>query len=144
LIREEEMRKIAWLFVPVLALAFTSCSITSAGESIETYPQTSLTINSKIVGQRLNVLECIARKTDTGILQGQVTVQNTTRKDYQFEYRFQWLDKDGIQIESGLSIWKPISISSKEKGMLKGTAPNKKAEDFIMIVRFNRTSDRWN
>lgn len=138
------MKRFVWLLIPVLAVMSASCRLTSAGLTTKTYPKTSLTINSKIVGQRLSVLECIARKTEAGILQGQVTVQNTTRKDCQFEYRYRWLDKDGVEIESGLSTWMQVSVSSKEEKMLKGIAPNNKAEDFVMDVRFNRTSDRWN
>jgi uncharacterized protein YcfL len=144
---EDRMRRVL-LITMLLATAgmITACrSITpSAGITVDTYPETSITVNSKIVGKYLEVLEYNARSLPgSDILQGQITVQNKSKDDIQMEYRFKWLDGDGMVVDTGMSIWKQVSISAKEKKSLKATAPNKKVEDFEVMVRFLRGRDRW-
>ena len=137
-----------WLTVLMTAavLAFSgllsSCRTPSSGITVESYPKTQITVNSKMVGTRLNVLEYNARK-ENDLLQVQITAENVSKKDCQFEYRFEWKEKDGMVIDTPMTTWVPISLSSKEKAGMKAVAPAAKAEDFTFIVRFSRPSTRW-
>jgi uncharacterized protein YcfL len=135
-----------WLLfaVPILcAAAFSSCRTPSAGITVESYPKTKIAVNSKIVGRWLEVTDTTAAKRDNDLLQAQVTVQNRRQYDCQFEYRFRWLNKNGMAVGSGLSVWTPISISAREKALLNGVAPSKEVEDFILDVRFSNPGSRW-
>ncbi|MFA5042693.1 MAG: DUF1425 domain-containing protein [Kiritimatiellia bacterium] len=114
----------------------------SAGITIESYPQNSMRVNSRILGGWLSVAEVnTAKKND--LLVGQVAAQNSTQKDCQFEYRFRWLDEDGLELTTTMSVWTPVSVAAMEKKMMQGIAPSKNAANFVFDVRFRRPSMRW-
>ena len=114
----------------------------SAGITVETYPQNTMRVNSRILGGWLSVVDVnTVKKND--LLAGQVAAQNTTKKDCQFEYRFRWLDGDGLELTTTMSVWTPVSVAAMEKKMMQGIAPSKNAANFIFDVRFRRPSMRW-
>lgn len=127
----------------VLLIALGSCRTPpSAGITIETYPQNSIKVNSRILGGWLTVTEVnTVKKND--LLVGQVTAQNSTKKDCQFEYRFRWLDGDGLELTTIMAVWTPVSVAAMEKKMMAGIAPSKTAANFVFDVRFRRPSMRW-
>lgn len=136
-------KRLILLVVPLFCVSMlASCRTPSAGITIESYPKTEITVNSKMVGNRLEVIEYNARKVNN-LLQVQISAKNITRKDFQFEARFQWMDKDGMTVETPMTTWTPVSISAREKAFLKGIAPAENVEDFVFIVRFTRPSTRW-
>lgn len=120
----------------------TSCRTPSSGIVVESHPKTTITVNSTMVGRRIQVVDCNVAKRDN-LLQAQITAQNITQKDVQFEYRYRWTNKEGQAVDSGMSTWIPISMSAMEKQLLSAIAPNKEAEDFIFEIRFSRPSTRW-
>lgn len=126
----------------LVALSMSSCRTPSAGVVVESYPKTKITINSKLCGQKIEVVQYAAAKRND-LLEAQITVQNTTSKDFQFEYMYRWLDKNGMEISSAVSTWKPASISAKQKQMLNSIAPSRDVEDFMLDIRFSRSSTRW-
>jgi uncharacterized protein YcfL len=134
------------LFISLLsvlvALSMSSCRTPSAGLVVESYPKTKITVNSKMCGQKLEVVQYAAAKRN-GLLEAQITLQNTTSKDFACEYMYRWLDKNGMEITSAVSTWKQVSISSKQKLMLNAIAPSKDVEDFMIDIRFFRSSTRW-
>lgn len=114
----------------------------SAGLMVESYPKNKITVNSRIVGGWLEVTEVVAAKRND-LLQAQVTALNTTRSDCQFEYRFEWRDKNGMDIPTGMTVFVPVSIAAREKKAMQALAPTKEAEDYVFVVRFRRPSLRW-
>ena len=128
-----------------LALVLSGCRTPpSAGITVESYQKNSITVNSKILRGWLNVTEVTAARGENDLLVAQITAQNTTQKDCQFEYRFEWLDKNGLAINTLMTTWIPISVSGMEKARMRAVAPSKAAVDFVLIVRFRRSSERWN
>lgn len=127
----------------VLLIALGSCRTPpSAGITVETYPQNKMQVNSRILGGWLSVVEVnTVKKND--LLVGQVTAQNSTQKDCQFEYRFRWLDGDGLELTTIMSVWTPVSVAGMEKKTMQGIAPAKNAANFVFDVRFRRPSARW-
>lgn len=125
-----------------MVAGLSSCKTPSAGLTLESYQGTKITVNSKLVADRLTVTEYNARKLND-LLQAQITVQNTTQTGCQFEYRFEWHDKDGMVVETPMTTWLPLSISAKEKKSLKAIAPAREVDDFVFIIRFHRPSTRW-
>jgi uncharacterized protein YcfL len=98
--------------------------------------------NSLLLNNHIRVLERSTRRVN-GLLEAQVRGQNIKGKDVQFEYRFVWLDQDGIRIETQSSTWKPMALHAKEIALMKGMAPSPEATDFLMAVRFAHKSTRW-
>jgi len=120
----------------------TGCRSPSAGVTVESYPHNKISVNSKMFGGWMTVTEVAAAKKND-LLQAQIAAQNTTTRDCQFEYRFRWLDKNGMEVSTPMSMWVQVSVSAKEKALMRGIAPSKDVEDFDFIVRFLRTSARW-
>lgn len=91
---------------------------------------------------RFDVLE-VGKRDRNGLIQAQVVLQNKTRKDLAIEYRFTWLDRDGMVIKTPLTTWMPLNASAKEKLYIKTVAPVKDATDFECSIRYRNQSPRW-
>ena len=130
------------LVMALVAGLTTSCRTPLSGIRIESYPHNKLTINSKIVGGCLQVVECNATKRNE-LLQAQVTVENITQTNIPFQYRYRWLTKDGMQTGHPNPIYESIGIEAKGKAMLNAIAPNKEADDYILDVSFSQSSVSW-
>jgi uncharacterized protein YcfL len=135
--------KTAWLCLwSVIAAGMAGC-ISSAPTEVEKHgAEYTVTVNSLILRNHIRVTERSARRTN-GLLEAQVRGQNVSRKDVQFEYRFVWLDKDGIKIETEVSTWKQVALHAKESAFMTGISPSPDATDFLMSVRFVHQSTRW-
>ncbi len=131
------------LLCATMLVVMAGCrSVPTAGITVESYPKNSISVNSKILRGWLNVTEVAAAK-ENNLLTAQVTAQNVTRKDCQLEYRFEWLDKNGMSITTPMTVWIPVNASAMEKVRMHGVGPNKAAEDYVLIVRFRHDSTRW-
>lgn len=71
----------------------------------------------------------------------QANVVNNSRTDIALEYKVQWLDRDGIAIDSIVSGWQKALVAAKEIRGLKATAPRRDAADMRFYVRRMRTAD---
>jgi len=60
----------------------------------------------------------------------QTTVRNTSRENAQFQYRFEWIDTDGMHIASPASTWVVRTLMPGETASLSSTAPTPRAADF--------------
>ena len=98
--------------------------------------------NSLLLDNHIRVTERSTRLTN-GLLEAQVRGQNIKSRDVQFEYRFIWLDADGVRLDTEMSIWKPLALSGKEAAFMTAIAPTADATDFLMAVRFSQQSTRW-
>ena len=92
--------------------------------------------------RRFDVIE-IGKRDVQGLIQAQVVLQNKSRKDLAIEYRFTWLDGDGMVIKTPLTTWMPVNASAKEKVYIKTVAPLKDAADFECSIRYRNQSPRW-
>ena len=134
-----------WLGASALlatAALLVSCQTPSAPITVESYPHTQITVNSKVLGGWLEVVECTATNRND-LLQVMVTVQNKTQKDVQFEYRYRWLSGAGMEVGTPMSVWTPVSAAAREKTFLRAIAPSKEVADYVLDVRFYRSSTRW-
>ena len=71
----------------------------------------------------------------------QANVVNNSRQELALEYKVQWLDRDGIAIDSMVSGWQKASVAAKDIRGLKATAPRRDAADMRFYVRRMRTDD---
>jgi len=65
----------------------------------------------------------------------QVNVVNNTGSVVRMEYKVVWLDANGLEIPSIVSIWQMMSAASHEVVGLTATAPSPDAVDFRFYVR---------
>lgn len=113
----------------------------SAGLSVESYAQNQVKVNSKFFDGWFRVTD-ISSARRNGHLHATVGVENL-KSDCQFEYRFRWLDQNGIEITTGLALWRQSASGAREKVLMTGIAPTREAEDFILDMRFGYASTRW-
>lgn len=127
----------------VVGISGCRTEYTSAGAMMESYPGNKVTVNSRLFGGWFTVVGSTVARGDNGLLKVTITVANRKKNDAQMEYRYRWVDKDGIEITSGSSIWTAKSAGGGEHVLLSGIAPTKIAEDFILDLRFVQKSHRY-
>ncbi|MFC1452108.1 DUF1425 domain-containing protein [Verrucomicrobiota bacterium] len=126
-----------------LLAVFSAGCVTSAPTTVEKQGDTyRVTVNSLILNKHIRVLERSTRRTN-GLLEAQIRSQNVSRRDVQFEYRFIWLDADGIRLDTATSTWKPLHLAVKEAAFMTGICPSPDGVDFLMAVRFVQKATRW-
>ncbi|MBR7103613.1 MAG: YcfL family protein [Lentisphaeria bacterium] len=62
----------------------------------------------------------------------------TGENPYQIQYKFDWFDQDGMQVQTVLSNWRNATVIPGETLYLQGVAPSVKCADFkISLKEFN-------
>ena len=69
------------------------------------------------------------------LLKIQVDVYNSQTEPAQFNYKFEWIDQDGIIVDTPLSIWKTQTIQGGEVISLTAVSPNPRATDFRLKLQ---------
>lgn len=131
------------LFAVVVVMALSGCISSAPIEArkeggIFEVRGHSMTLERTVRLTRQNVAA-----NDTGFVQAQVEAVNLTRRDVQFQYRFRWLDRNRMVIDSGGSMWKPVSLAAYSTAFLSSTAPAAGSSDFFMEVRFVHDTTRY-
>jgi uncharacterized protein YcfL len=127
----------------VLLAALTACqSPPTAGTRVETWPSNQIVENSRLLAKRLHV-ESVSTSRVNGLFQVQINALSMYKRDLQFEYKFNWLTKEGIQQDAGTaSGWVSTFCTSHDKVHMMGVAPNARVSDYEFVVRFpDRISD---
>lgn len=140
------MKKLGFLLIIVTVLA-CGCSKTqdsrihmregvgsdTIGSNIVTRPVTHAF--SALIGEGLEVTEAVTRRNDAGMLELYVTGFNKSYDTKRFRYKVQWLDADGLPVDTKTSTWLPMSATGKTTFSFKVVAPRTNAVDFRMDTR---------
>lgn len=99
---------------------------------------------------RLTIVRVDKSEQNDGLLKVQVTVINNRTgfwaqlgswfmgdNPYQVAYRFTWLDKDGMEVETAASTWLPKTIIPGDTVRFKAISPNPRCKDFSLAIREN-------
>ena len=62
-------------------------------------------------------------------------VRNKTRDATFFQYRFRWLDKNGIEVDTPLDDWQAANLIGGDTTQLVGIAPHAAAVDWTLAIR---------
>ena len=140
-------KPLTWPLIPALALFLAAVCVScktkklEGGLRVESLPRTSITVNASIFDDWFRV-----RKVDIGkrekVLTAQVTLDNR-KGDCRLEYRYQWLDRNGIALIYHKPPWVAVNASRRELVMLTGIAPSEEVKDFVLEVRMRQPSTRW-
>jgi uncharacterized protein YcfL len=90
---------------------------------------------SALIGEGIEVTQAVTRKNDAGFLELYVNGHNKSYKTKRFRYRVEWLDADGLIIETKTSVWQQTSAMGKSPFSIKAVAPRLQAVDFRMDTR---------
>jgi len=75
------------------------------------------------------------RNNNSGFLQVFISGHNKSSKTKRFRYRVEWLDADGLVIDTKTSVWLPMSAMGKSPFQIKAVAPRAEAVNFRMDTR---------
>ena len=123
------MRKLMMIILAVGATALAGC-ISSPIPPMDT----RVTIAPNL-GAKLYVTDVRCAKGTGDYLTFQANVVNNTRSELRVQWKVQWLDADGIEIDSLVSSWNSVAIQPFDMKGLKGTAPRTDAADMRFYVR---------
>jgi len=124
-----------WLMVVLLF----GCATGSAPNILEVKQSgiKKVEINDSMLDKTITFGQVSLRTLAQGI-EAQVMIQNLSRRDVRFEYRFIWYDAQGFEVSS-TTAWIPALLSGGlSTGVLKSTAPTATAVDFKLMIRSPR------
>jgi len=140
------MKTITNILLLILAFTFTACDQQPAkihiregirsdtlGSNIVTRPVAHAF--SALIGERIEIDEAILMKNDTGFLELNINGHNRSYNTKRFRYKIEWLDANGLMIQTKTSTWLPHSATGKSSFSLKAVAPRVEAVDFRMDTK---------
>ena len=98
------------------------------------HPQAKLVIGSDALLGNVVIRDPMLR-TVGKMTQAQVTVENLTENEYLLEYKFDWADLEGFEVESR-SVWHRFRLSPHEVRNFSSTGKTPDAKKIIFTVRF--------
>ncbi|MEE2682108.1 MAG: YcfL family protein [Planctomycetota bacterium] len=124
------------VFIPTLLTAGCGSVNTyrsTAGDTAGKAPYESQ-INDALTSLFLKAEAVRFARTPGGPYEVQVTVANDDFRYRRFAYRFEWLDGDGMLVDSG-SAWQTATIASGGTAVISSVAPNDTCETFQLQTR---------
>lgn len=79
-------------------------------------------------------------KTSLSLVEGglplaRAVLVNDSRKELKFEYKFVWLDTEGVPLDETDRPWRPAKLAGKDRMTVTGTAPFDRARRFQIQIR---------
>jgi len=106
------------------------------GGNVITRPLVSA--GSAIMGHGVRITDVKETRNNANLLVVNVTGYNKAYNTKHFEYFAEWLDKDGIVIDSITNKWMPVSAVARSNFSFKVSATSPQAVDFRINTRKNR------
>ncbi|MDD1782869.1 YcfL family protein [Enterovibrio sp. ZSDZ35] len=126
------MRYAVALVSAVLLLA--GCATNSeTGISIDSRNQ-NVVLSNTMLGQALEFGNAQTSVINDRLL-AQVKVTNKSSDVQNLQYRFNWYDAQGLEVDNGNSPWKPFIVYAGDSVTLQGVALNSNATNFRVSLR---------
>jgi len=90
---------------------------------------------SLLIGEGIDLKDVKVFTNDAGFMEVQVTGYNRAVYTKRFDYKVEWLDKNGVVVDSKASTWRPVSAKSRNTFSFKTIAPSKDVVNFRMNTR---------
>jgi uncharacterized protein YcfL len=90
---------------------------------------------SLLIGEGIDLRDVKVFTNDAGFMEIQVTGYNRAVYTKRFDYKIDWLDKNGVAVDSKASVWQRVSAKSRTTFSFKAVAPSKDVVDFRMNTR---------
>ncbi len=123
------------LAVTALALLFGGCQNVNTYENAEsratpTYVADKRVITDNTLAGKLRVVSVNQATVSGNLLKIQATVENLSSKARTFNYKFEWIDQDGMAVNSPNEVWKALALQGRETSTISTVAISPKAVDF--------------
>ncbi len=73
--------------------------------------------------------------TDSGLPLVQAKIQNKTKGEQILMYKFQWINKNGMVMDTPTTQWRLEHLQPGEVRFISGVAPSKNAADFLLNMK---------
>lgn len=123
------MKKLMMIALAAGAAALAGCVSTPMP------PMDSRVTIAPNLGQKLFVTDVRCTKGASDYLTFQANVVNNTGSELNVQWKVQWLDPEGMEIDSAVSTWNDVAVQPFDIKGLKGTAPRQNAADMRFYVR---------
>jgi hypothetical protein len=90
---------------------------------------------SLLIGEGIDLKDVKVFRNDADLMEIQITGYNRAVYTKRFDYKIDWLDKNGVAVDSKASVWTPVSAKSRTTFRFKAVAPSKDVVDFRMNTR---------
>ena len=140
------MKTITNILLAVLVLTFAACDqqpkqihvregirSDDLGNNIVTRPVVQFF--SALFGEGIEIDEAILGRNDTGFLELNINGHNRSYNTKRFRYKIEWLDENGLMVQTKTSTWLPHSATGKSSFSIKAVAPRKEAVQFRMDTK---------
>jgi len=94
---------------------------------------------SVVVGDGIEINDLKERRTSAGLLEVQLSGYNHAMSRRKFDYRVEWLDGDGVVLDSVMTKWMVVSAMPRSAFAFKVLSPNDRAQNFRINTRPNTT-----
>jgi len=103
------------------------------GSNIVTKPV--LRAFSALIGERIDITNAVMRRNTGGFMELHIEGYNNSYNTERFQYKIEWVDADGIVVDTNTSVWKPMSAAGKSTFNITDAATRPQAVDFRMNTR---------
>lgn len=135
------MKGVAHILTATLALLSAACSIVNTVERAEPLYQEKTVKDKRIItdgGLEDGAhVKSVNEARVGGLLKIQANIANTTSSPKQINYKFSWIDKNGMEVPSATSNWSTLILEGKESKYISAVAPNENVCDFTLKLLEN-------
>jgi len=90
---------------------------------------------SALIGERLDITNAVMRRNAGGFMELYIQGYNNSYNTTRFYYKVDWVDADGIVVDTKASVWKPWSAAGKSTFQITDAATRPQAVDFRMNTK---------
>lgn len=129
------------LTVAALALAFTGCATNvntyerAESNATPNYVADKRVITDNTLAGTFRVVSINQGTVSGNLLKVQATVENLKNKLRTLNYKFEWIDENGMAVDSPNETWKAIQLQGRETQTISTVAITPKAVDFRLKFR---------
>ena len=126
----------------LLIPAFAAALLSGCASTVNTYePAEQQAIIKPVQDKRVITDSALASKAfvahinkanASGLLKIQAKIVNNTNDHCMVNYKFTWLDKDGMEFDSTTSKWQNIVLEGREAKFISAVAPSENVADFTL------------
>lgn len=128
------------LSLATLALLFGGCQNVNTYENAEsratpTYVADKRVITDNTLAGTVRVVSINQATVSGNLLKIQATVENLKSSLRTVNYKFEWVDQDGMSVNSPNETWKSLTLQGRETATISTVAVSPKAVDFKLKFR---------